>query len=86
MKDCERLREAKSKMKRRLEVEILRMRNYCRINQISNRMISDKCGLATSHVWRFINRTSPEMTMINFLLVAEGIGYDFKFAEPSNLN
>jgi hypothetical protein len=82
MKDCDRLRQAKSEMKKRLEYEIVMMKKHCKLNEISNATIAKNCGLPTSQVWRFLNRTSPEMTMVNFLLVAKGIGYDFKFTLP----
>ena len=82
MKDCERLREAKVQMKKRIEYEIVMMRRYCKLNGIDNATIGRNCGLPTSQVWRFINRNSPEMTMVNFMLIAQGIGYEIKFIPP----
>lgn len=77
-----RLDEAKAEMKKRLEYEVVKMDRYCKLRGIDNRMIADNCGLPPNQVWRFRNRHSPEMTMVNFMLVAQGIGYTVKFINP----
>lgn len=69
----------KDAMIKRIEYEVLKMREYARSKKMSNEDIANRVGLKPSSVWRFLNRTSPEMSMITFLLVAKGIGYDFDF-------
>jgi len=75
-------KEAKEKMSNRLEFEVLKMRKYCQQRQITNAEIAKNCGLPASQVWRFLNRTSPDMSMLRFVMIAEGIGFKLSF----NLN
>lgn len=72
-------KEAKEKMTKRLQYEVLKMREYCRKKNITNADIGKKCGLPTPQVWRFMNRTSPEMSMLRFVMIAEGIGFKVSF-------
>lgn len=67
---------AKAEVIKKIDYHVMKMREHCRRNKLDNAQIAKTKGLHTPMVWRFINRTSPEMTMVNFFLVAEAIGYE----------
>jgi len=71
------LHQSKSKITKRIDYEVMLMKNYCRLKKIKYSDIADKCGIPANNVSRFMNRKSPEMSMITFLLIAESIDYEF---------
>ena len=66
----------KQKASKRLNYEILKMKQYMLKHQICNTEIAKKSGITAPNVWRFINRKSPEPSALTFLMIAEAIGYE----------
>ena len=66
----------KQKASKRLNYEILKMKQYMLKHQICNTEIAKKSGITAPNVWRFINRKSPEPSALTFLMIAKSIGYE----------
>lgn len=66
----------KEKASKRLNYEILKMKQYMQLNQISIKEVSNRSGVPSSMVWKLINKKSNHVTCLTFLMVAEAIGYE----------
>lgn len=75
----------KQKASKRLNYEILKMKQYMLKHQICNTEIAKKSGITAPNVWRFINRKSPEPSALTFLMIAEAIGYEISINLKSDL-
>lgn len=86
MTTAETHKAAKEAVMKKISHNIMRMQEHCKRQKLNNAMIARRAGLHTPMVWRFINQKSPEMTMINFFLIAEAIGYEITMKFPVESN
>lgn len=73
--------EAKQKASKRLDYEILKMRQYIRLKRITHKYISEKSGVTQPNVWRFFSGKSKEPSVLTFLMITEAIGYEIKITK-----